>query len=438
MIFQRQPVLTPARLTLRIWGIALSFAVLAALLVRVALIEPLYAGAAIYVLAFVTLSWRRPDLALMVIFASATMAADVSQGAFAKFSIAEANLVLALPAFYFHCIVRKRNPSNGPIAIPVALYFGVCLFSSYNHWLGQDALISLLQMFIYLVLVVAIFANFAQSDAHLLRCLFAIVISGTGVAIGALATNFRFLGENKNGLGDLIASTLQVTVILFLATGAADRRRKYWLMAAMGILTVGLVFSLSRGSWLGTLCGLLVIFALRREFKTFFKLVLVLAPIIAVCWFSLPQDLQAYSTGFGKDRYNINARYESVDLAQRYFVKSPVYGTGVGLRKEYDATNVALMVLAETGVLGLGAFLLIHGAFFRMVWITQKKLSVSDPLHPLLCVGAALVLARLMHGMVDHYWTRGVLMTAWAAAGMTTAAYLAVRRRDDARTLESP
>jgi O-antigen ligase len=438
MIFQQQPTLAPIRFTLRTWAIALGFAILAALLVRVALIEPLYAGAAIYVLAFVTLSWRRPDLALMVIFASATVAADVSQGAFAKFSMAEANLVLALPAFYFHCIVRKRVASNGPIAIPVALYFGVCLFSSYNHWLGQDALISLLQMFIYLVLVVAMFANFAQSDSHLLRCLFAIVVSGTGVAIGSLVTNFHFLGENKNGLGDLIASTLQVTVILFLATETHNKRRKYWLMGAMGILTVGLVMSLSRGSWLGTLCGLLVIFGLRREFKKFLILILVLAPIVAICWFSLPQDLQEYSTGFGKDRYNINARYESVDLAQRYFVKSPVYGMGVGLRKEYDATNIALMVLAETGVLGLVTFLLIHAAFFRMVWVTQKKLSVSDPIHPLLCVGAALVLARLMHGMVDHYWTRGVLMTAWAAAGMTTAAYLAVRRRDDSRALEIP
>lgn len=413
---------------------------MAAILVRVALIEPLYAGAAIYVLAFITLSWRRPDIALMVIFASATVAADVSQGAFAKFSMAEANLVLALPAFYFHCIVRKRIASNGPLAIPVALYFSVCLFSSFNHWLGQDALISLLQMFIYLVLVVAMFANFAQSEMHLLRCLFAIVICGTGVAIGALATNFRLLGENKNGMGDLIASTLQVTVILFLATKDEDRKRKLWLIVAMGILTVGLVLSLSRGSWLGILCGLLMIFGLRREFKKLLILILVLAPIIAICWFSLPQDLQEYSTGFGKDRYNINARYESVDLAERYFVKSPIYGTGVGLRKEYDATNIVLMLLAETGVLGLATFLLIHAAFFRMVWTTQKKLRVSDPIHPLLCVGAALVLARLMHGMVDHYWTRGVLMTAWAAAGMTTASYLAVRRRGDVQRslLEQP
>jgi O-antigen ligase len=436
MIFQQQPTLTPIRFTLRTGAIAFGFSLLAALLVCLALKEPLYAGIALYVPAYIALSWRRPDIALMMIFASAALSADVSHGVFAKFSMAEANLVLALPAFYFHCILRKRIASNGPIAIPVALYFGVCLYSSYNHWLGQDALISLLQMFIYLVLVVAMFANFAIEEKHLLHCLFATVIAGTGVAVLALATKFSFLDQGKNGLGDMIASTLQVTVILFLATADNNRQRRFWLIAAMSVLTVALVLSLSRGSWLGCLCGLLMIFALRREFKKFLMLILVLAPIIAICWFSLPQDLQEYSTGFSKDNYTINARYESVDLAQRYFVKSPIYGTGVGLRKEYDATNIALMVLAETGVLGLFTFLLIHAAFFRMVWVTQKRLSVSDPIHPLLCVGAALVLARLMHGMVDHYWTRGVLMTAWAAAGMTTAAYLAVRRRDDSRTLE--
>lgn len=437
MIFQQQLPTTRARRFLQIGALICAFALLAAAATAAAIVLPQPKGvfivaAAIYVLGYLYLSWKRPDIALLLTFAGASVAADVSNGIFAKFSIAEANLVLALPAFYLHCIARKQVARTGPIAIPVAIYLGVCLLSSAIFWRGQDALISLIQMALYLVIAVSVFANFLVKPEHLMRCLYAMVIAGSAATVHALLTHYS---QGKNGTGDLIASTLQVAVILFLATEPQNKRRKALLLGALGLLTVGLVLSLSRGSWLGALCGLTLIFTIRREFKSLFRLALILAPVAAICWLSLPQDLQAYSTGVGKDRMNIELRYQSVDIANRYFKESPLYGAGVGLRKEYDATNIVLMVLAETGLAGLFGFALIHVAFFRMVWVTQKRLSIRDPLHPLLCVGAALVLARLTHGMVDHYWTRGVLMTAWASAGITTAAYFAVCRRAGVRSL---
>jgi hypothetical protein len=44
-------------------------------------------------------------------------------------------------------------------------------------------------------------------------------------------------------------------------------------------------------------------------------------------------------------------------------------------------------------------------------------------------LGAALVVSGLAHGLVDHYWSRGAIMIAWAAAGMATFAFWAVKRR---------
>lgn len=437
MILQQQLPPTPLRRLVKTGGFILLFALIAAGATATAIVLPqqtgvMYIGAAIYVAIYLYVSWKRPDIALLLTYAGASVASDVSNGLFAKFSISEANLVLALPAFYFYCIRRKQVAWVGPIAIPVAIYMGISLLSSAITWRGNDALISLIQMALYLVIAVPFFANFAVKPEHLLRSLYAMVIAGCGATVWALVFHYPL---GKNGTGDLIASTLQVAVILLLATEPRNTRRKVLLVAALILLTIGLVFSLSRGSWLGALSGIIIIFAIRREFKSLLRLLLLLIPIAAVCWLSLPQDMKAYSTGVGKDRQNIELRYQSVDIANRYFKESPLYGVGVGLRKEYDATNIVLMVLAETGVAGLFGFALIHFAFYRMVWVTQKRLSVKDPLHPLLCVGAALVLARLMHGMVDHYWTRGVLMTAWASAGMTTAAYFAVCRRAGVRRL---
>ena len=102
---------------------------------------------------------------------------------------------------------------------------------------------------------------------------------------------------------------------------------------------------------------------------------------------------------------------------------------GVGLRKEYDATNLFWLTMAETGVLGIAAFLWIHWSFLRMVWITQKRLARNETLYSLTAIGGALITSRFFHGMVDHYWSRGAIMIAWDSAGMATFAYLAMRKR---------
>ena len=116
-------------------------------------------------------------------------------------------------------------------------------------------------------------------------------------------------------------------------------------------------------------------------------------------------------------------------LALNMFHQSPVYGLGVGLRKEYDATNIVFATLAETGIAGLATFLLIHVVFVISMSRTQMLLTPRDPVYSLPALGAGLLVGKLCNGMVDHYWSRGALTMAWAAAGMGVSAYFYVRRR---------
>ena len=80
--------------------------------------------------------------------------------------------------------------------------------------------------------------------------------------------------------------------------------------------------------------------------------------------------------------------------------------------------------------LGAATLLLIHLAFFRMVWRTHYRIERSDALFSLLCIGGALVLNKFVHGMVDQYWSRGAVMAAWAGAGMATRTYYVAAARD--------
>jgi hypothetical protein len=108
-------------------------------------------------------------------------------------------------------------------------------------------------------------------------------------------------------------------------------------------------------------------------------------------------------------------------MAQKNFLENPMLGAGVGLRKNYDATNVVWSTLAETGVLGLLAFAWIHVVFFRLCWRSRRLLHPSDPRFSLLSLGCALMTCKILHGMVDQYWGRGSITLAWGAVGMTLA-----------------
>jgi hypothetical protein len=164
---------------------------------------------------------------------------------------------------------------------------------------------------------------------------------------------------------------------------------------------------------------------------------LVMIPLIAFAWQFLPSDTREYATSFDPNRYNIAERYKFIDTARKLWLDSPIYGSGVGLRKEYDATNLAWSTLAETGVLGLLAVILMHVVFFISVFQTYRHLA-RDSLHSsILLIGGALLLRHLTHGMVDHYWSRGAVTMAWAGAGMVGYSYFTVQRELRRRRLEA-
>jgi O-antigen ligase len=252
----------------------------------------------------------------------------------------------------------------------------VCLFSSFQNW-RSTAPTSLIQQLLYMVLAVGVFSSLASDKDDFRLALNGLVCVGVFMAIAGMATDYRFLGYNKNGIGASLACCMLVSLELWFSAETPKMRRLLGL--AMLILGAGLMFSLSRGAWLGTLLGAISIVCLRRQFRLLIKASLVLVPLIAVGWNLMPQSAKEYATGIDREKnYNIRLRYESLDIAKGYYEQNPVYGMGVGLRKEYDATNIQWLTLAETGVLGLGAFLLIHVVFLRMVWTTRRYFPQTD------------------------------------------------------------
>jgi O-antigen ligase len=288
-------------------------------------------------------------------------------------------------------------------------------------------------MAMYLLVAVWVFTSFTKNAGDFRFALIGLVCVGTLLAGAVLITRSGYvLGLHKNGVGGSLATAVIVCAELWFS--APTRRQRRILGVTMAVIVAGLFFSLSRGGWIGAAFGVFLLLALRREFKLMVRVGAMMVPLIAICWMLLPQQSKAYATGFDKENWNIRLRYMSMDFAKSQFASSPVLGVGVGLRKEYDATNVFLLTLAETGLVGMAAFLYLHLAVARMVWSTRRIIQRDEVLFSVLALGGALVLSKFIHGMVDHYWSRGAIMIAWAAAGMATHAYFISRRRlGDAR-----
>ena len=384
----------------------------------------IYLAGALYVVLFLIVCYQVPKIALVLIVALAPFNHDISTGGPLRFSIGEINLILSVVVF----LLRGRRILLGPLALPIAAYLSIGILSSALSW-RDTSLVSLVQMTIYLVLAVIVFTSFVNDARDFRWALKALIATGMFLACATIkAGGFGYvLGLHKNAVGASLACCVVVAAELWFSS--TNARSRTILSGCLLVLVAGLFFSLSRGAWLCAACGLFVLLALRREFGLLLRLCLVMIPVVGLCWAFLPEKGKTYATDYSMENYNIKARFESIDISRANFNKDRVLGVGVGLRKEYDATNVVWLTLAETGVLGLMALLWLHFSLLRMVWKTQRHLHRKDPLFSAAALGAALVSGKFIHGLVDHYWSRGSLLITWAAAGMATHAYFVVRKR---------
>jgi putative inorganic carbon (hco3(-)) transporter len=401
-------------------GIALA----AAALGFVAAYVSVYAAAVPYAVGFMALTWLRPDLALMLMLASSPFAYDLGVGP-VKIALSDISLVLAMPVL----MARARQPLSKllrlPVLAPALLYFGVCAASTILNGAISEAITSMVQMGLYLIVTIFVFSCCVRDPKTLYSAMYGLVLAGVVLAGIRLITGDMFaIGLHKNSIGSSLAFATIAALELWLGS-VGNRRRRRLFGSALVLILLALVTSLSRGAWLGAIVGAVIILLLRARFRLTLRFALLAIPVVVTCWIFLPAEAKEYATDFSAAAHNVKARLMSIDFAYSVFSTSPLLGVGVGLRKQYDATNIIMSTLAETGVVGVTTFLLIFVAFGYAVWRARLSLRVTDPHFSLLAIGTALMCCKLAHGMVDHFWGRGAL-PAWAGAGMALAVYLAV------------
>ncbi|MEI8195592.1 MAG: O-antigen ligase family protein [Phycisphaerae bacterium] len=395
-------------------------------LTRLALNDALVPLGLVYAVLYLALAWRSRTAAMAMVYIAALFPWDVG-GEGVALGIGELHLTLLTLLVIVDFVTHRWPPPRNPLYVPVLIYMMICIISSVQNFRDKYAVVSLVQMVLYFLITTVVFSCFLTDVKQYRRVLHGIIFGGVFLAASAMVTQSNyFLGMHKNAIGGALSYAVIICAELWFS--AADSRARARLGIALAIISSGLLLSLSRGGWLCAIMGLMVILLLRGDMKLFFKVFAFLTPVIVVCWILLPDDSKIYAFNTDIKAANYQERLKSIDYARGQFESAPLLGQGVGLRKTYDATNVVWLTLAETGILGLAGFALIHVSFVVMTIKARLRIHASDPRFSLLAIGLGLLCGKFIHGCVDHYWSRGSLLIVWGGVGMAIAAYYSILR----------
>ncbi|MBI5955573.1 MAG: O-antigen ligase family protein [Chloroflexi bacterium] len=221
---------------------------------------------------------------------------------------------------------------------------------------------------------------------------------------------------------------------------------------ALGIMGAALLMTLSRGAWLGFAVAFVAMHVLEsRRSLAIFALVSLLVAAVLFLGVSnlLPATLVARAETIAGDFGVFDARTVKVtdenwavvermahwQAALGMLAASPITGVGIG---NYEAAypayalpgwedplghahNYYLNIAAETGLVGLGAYLALLATAFGLCWWAQRR-SVSSFARALAVGTLGALVAQSTHNLFDNLWVHGMWTYAGLLLGMVHAA----------------
>ncbi|MGE5280072.1 MAG: O-antigen ligase family protein [Deltaproteobacteria bacterium] len=382
-------------------------------------------------LAFVmfVLAFMRTDFALAVLIVSMLLSPEIDLGSISDRAITirldDILLIvifmgwLAKLAVFKELGVLKRTALNGPILV----YAFVCVVSTAIMLIGGEG--SILRSFFYFLkyfeyfllyfLVVNNINEMRQVRSFLLLIFFTCFLVScyalySYFVMGMRATApFEGEGGEANTLAGYLILMLALVISLLMHNGLP--RYKTRLQVLLAVAGLALLFTLSRGGWLGfiVMCVALVHFARRNRLILVFCLVAltVAAPLIAPAsvrkrvraTFASGQTYKVAGREVTIDKSGA-ARIESWKVGWRKVLERPVLGHGIPGGSVVD--NQYTRVMIEVGLLGLWAFLFL----LRRIYLMARHTSRQVAHHPFAYSIAA--------GFLAGYF--GILIHAFSAA----------------------
>ncbi len=336
--------------------------------------------------------------------------------------------LLAVVGFTTGTMGKPNVLMEPAITVPAVLYLIACLLSFMDTYDQTASVIGLL-LELEMVLVFFVLVNAVRNREQLIPFLRGMYW-GLGIECviyviqNILGYSFDILGRTRYaGVTDLDAGSIGSQRGTFCgAPATAGLYFSIWTLCLIGVylcrrkLPVGvkvlptmamgvlcLALAAKRAPWIGFAFAIVVLMLLLwfHSRSAYFRLGRVLGIVAVPALALLPLILlraSQNSSGAYEERKNLTR------IAWRMFEAHPIFGVGIGnydgLKREflpedwmgwvYKVHNHYMLVLAETGAVGMGCYLLLHG---MILWTAFKGIRrIAEPYRPFqVSVVAALI-----------------------------------------------
>ncbi len=313
----------------------------------------------------------------------------------------------------------KKNKQDWNIGKLSLLLFGVVFVSSAYNGVVENIIARLLQLLIYILCAIMMYVvSYSVEEEDIYQIIrkiiifmivfgFVQILSTSGVLPRVWLLEQIFFNETgkhiyyytKGGYSRVLGTFMEPSYFAGFAVGAfyyflslKEKRKNNWLI--MGLLSLEIILTFASTAY-GAIVIVGIIYILLSNEKKFKLRMLFFAAIAFIAFYVLFYDVLDRvifsKINIANDSYKIRhwANLAAYDL----FKKSPIIGNGY---KQSRASSVIYTILAENGIVGLAAYILLNGSIIINGFMLKLKKHMSSYHLGLLLALMATVVTQVL------------------------------------------
>ena len=344
---------------------------------------------------------------------------------------------MVLASFVFFVIKLMINEKyrfvHTPLDVPLALFALVMLISAVTSFARGNSIKIFLVYFAF-ILSYYLTVNAVRSKKQLYALIIGMLFAGVAVALygiyqhmfgfaeGTTWTDTEMFEEietrvvstfgNPNVLGEYLLLLIPIAAGFILAR--PGKFNKVVSLAITGLLGLCMIYTYSRGNWIGLMAAILLFFMFYDGRIVWLGIIAMLFAPLFVPQTVVDRLLSVGDTSDTSTSYRVYIWMGTFAMLKDYWI------SGIGLGTEAFNTiypyysyagivaphshNLYLQIITENGIMGLISFLALIITYYRMCISTIIRITKDKMLKAVVIGFSAGMFGYLLQGMFDNVW----------------------------------